>query len=288
MYDYDTVEAFGVGIFSAIVSAVFSYLPLWLFNQLKSRGLSEKHPMGRPNECDLIGITAEPNSHVSSRTVNREDSPERDAPEKGVFGIDDSSRRELVRSNGSGMHSTSAPGMEPTVQYEVFISYCRRNNERLDFEKRPAWVTRFHAQLRQILRQKVTNVQIFFDDSEIRGHEPVNGRVSQAIENATCLIVILSEAYSNSNSCTGELELFSKRSGGRRNFEQDVFIVHYDDIPHDKRPVKLQGRTGYIFFQSNSDLPGTSRPLDDASAESEYLNRMYKLCDDIAAHLKNS
>lgn len=177
----------------------------------------------------------------------------------------------------------------PGFDFDVFVSYARRNNQNGALDGQYGWVTRFQANLKRILEEKCPDVRVFFDDAAIAGNDDLDDRVVMAAQRSAILIVILSPVYLTRPYCTKERELFCGRIKDEKTAISRVFVVHYDDVPLEERPPLLSRPKGYAFFECDHINANFCRPLDDTSSKKrkdKYDDCLYVLCGEIAHKLK--
>lgn len=176
----------------------------------------------------------------------------------------------------------------PGHEYDVFVSYARRNNQDGFLDGQYGWVTRFQKNLERILNERCPGVRVFFDDGSIAGNDDLDDKVVTAVQQSATLVVVLSPVYLSRPYCTKERELYCSRIGDEKLALPRIFLVHYDDVPFDERPEILRKPKGYNFFHQDATVKSLRRPLEDDSdpLKEEYKNRIYELCGDIQNKLK--
>ena len=129
----------------------------------------------------------------------------------------------------------------------------------------------------------------FWFDTQFEGNVPLTAGLKQAVENAACLIVLLSEEFLESSWCTNELDWFTRTIESKReHLSHPVFIVLLHDIPREQWPKPLRDLdlVGYPF-EGDRVL---RTPLGYSRARPpegpEYENALRKLAGQLITHLK--
>src|SRR5215813_1631111 len=95
-------------------------------------------------------------------------------------------------------------------QYEIFISYARKDNRPLAEGER--WITQLRDCILQDHRRFSTEpLRIFFDTSDIRDMDDWRARILRGLRESRVLLVCLSHDYLASPYCRWEWEEYRNR-----------------------------------------------------------------------------
>ncbi|XP_071958716.1 uncharacterized protein [Antedon mediterranea] len=125
----------------------------------------------------------------------------------------------------------------PTLEYDVFISYCHRNTEQA-------------AQLREILTKLDQNLKVFFDTQELKTGTTWQQTLYHAIDGSTMLVAMVTKDYLKSPVCREEFNLaLAKHSQKNRDLTLIPIFLDEDvqDIPLEFKQIKLVNAVGKSF-----------------------------------------
>ena len=136
----------------------------------------------------------------------------------------------------------------------VFISYAHNDNLQPVLEKAPkGWVTFFWEQLRvALIDGGLPDAKLWLDRFEIDPAEKFTPKIEAALKSAHLLIPVLSENWVQREYCQQELETFC---ASHPEVSDSIVLVVKNEPKSQSRPILLQGREGYRFF--DIDRPGS-------------------------------
>jgi hypothetical protein len=141
----------------------------------------------------------------------------------------------------------------PTYRHDVFVSYAHFDNEEDSQEVR--WVSRFQADLKNALRQRLgADPEFFFDTRDFHAHQHVDYLLENARESALFL-AIFSPSYTARDFTRRELETFCERAPGADRIVTVELLPVEDDQQH--HPM-LRGRKRTPFWwkdKAEQDIP---------------------------------
>ncbi len=171
------------------------------------------------------------------------------------------------------------------MPYDVFISYAHRNNQPLAANDE-GWVTRFKKTLEVLLGEKLNDPKIWMDPGLAR-NRPLDDQIMAALQDTRVLVVIVSQAYLESEWCTREREAFMQLVADKTNAGYRVFGILYDDLKEGDLPRELRNLLGWRFWTADGE--GSSpRPLGRYPRvdEDQYYKQMNDLAAQMAKELK--
>ena len=142
------------------------------------------------------------------------------------------------------------------MNYELFISYSRKDNEPRNADDTCGWVTALRDEILADHRRFSTEpLRIFFDSSAIRDMDDWRQRILQGLRQSRILLVCLSPNYFKSDYCRWEFEEYAQRQVhnliGFDSFAQ-VYFVEVPGVPeHEiaKGWYELLRRHNYTDFR---------------------------------------
>jgi hypothetical protein len=146
----------------------------------------------------------------------------------------------------------SAMAFVPGFEHDVFISYAHFDNEPDAQEIR--WVSRFQADLKTALRQRVgIEPNVFFDTRNLQAHHDLEMLTDNVCQSAVFL-AILSPSYVKRDWTIKELETFEKATSGRNR------IVTVELLPvkeGDVHPLFLRLKRAQFWWKDEreEDIP---------------------------------
>ncbi|MCP4372528.1 MAG: toll/interleukin-1 receptor domain-containing protein [Deltaproteobacteria bacterium] len=147
---------------------------------------------------------------------------------------------------------------ESSYKYDIFISYCHRDNSRIG--EKPGWVDTFYEFLENWLRDRrgLSNLKIWRDESRMGGNTDFTDAIKDAINNSALFFALHSSKYPESDYCQKELGWFheynSKRPGGLRvGNGLRIFNILLNNTPHKQWSDALGKTIGFPMHDSKSD-----------------------------------
>ncbi|KPA13704.1 Toll-Interleukin receptor domain protein, partial [Candidatus Magnetomorum sp. HK-1] len=134
-----------------------------------------------------------------------------------------------------------------------FVSYCHRNNERKPGQT-AGWVTNFVNTLKIDLGEKFAkheNYHLFIDENEIKGNNQIDDKIFNELKNTDLLIIILTNAFLESQYCQEELNFFVKNMK-TQDFER-IFVVEKEIIKENKKPNSIKNLKGFRFINAENN-----------------------------------
>ena len=171
----------------------------------------------------------------------------------------------------------------PEYEYDVFLSYSRKNNNNPFLKK---WVSEFKKDLTDLVDEQTAGngtFAVFIDETEISGNQATPDRIDEAIDRSAILVLVMSQAYLESKSCQLELvRFFSLETRDSWKPDWPVFVVRYDDVGRRIWPERLKClNADYKFYITNESY---SEPVGRNGEQ--YQKGMYRLRHDLVNMLK--
>ena len=172
---------------------------------------------------------------------------------------------------------------------DVFVSYAQID----DLPARGVqygWVSTLHYNLERALsRQLGGRCSIWFDQSELRGHQSVTPEIDRKVTQAKTLVIILSKSYLLSEWCRREFALFRQAYNGARR--ERLFVVDMAGVDRDELNLLGIGDLKTYRFWHRDEAKrirtyGAPAPRPDV--EPEYYRLLDDLASDIADVLKGT
>jgi hypothetical protein len=168
----------------------------------------------------------------------------------------------------------------------VFISYARDDD--LPPPDKPDRKG-FAAFLDESLRYEFRNLgperpTIWRDTRRISDGAQFTDEIEAGLEKASLLLVILSPNWLASPWCNRELETFA-RYHGPDGLRERIVVVSKRHIDADRRPLLLQGQTGFAFYVRNESPEEIVSDLDFFDRGEPRDDRYWKQVKALAAHL---
>jgi hypothetical protein len=174
--------------------------------------------------------------------------------------------------------------------YDIFISYCHDDNEKL-FNEKLGWVEIFQDTLKKRLavyagRDELPSV--FWDNRDIQINNVLDETIEQALRETAVLVSVLSPSYVSSAWCKQEIQLFcsaaaSSRYGSLRADEDKVSRIvkilklrvanesSLAAIP------ELRDCTGLAFYEEKDGFIAEINPQRDATDWNAFVDLINKL-----------
>jgi hypothetical protein len=153
--------------------------------------------------------------------------------------------------------------------HDLFVSYAHFDNEEDSQEVR--WVSRFQADLKNALRQRLgADPEFFFDTRDFQAHQHVDYLLENARHSALFLAVF-SPSYTTRDFTRQELETFCERAPGADRIVTVELLPVEDDQQH--HPL-LRGRKRTPFWwkdKTEQDIPLRLTPKFNAEMYNERV-----------------
>ena len=169
-------------------------------------------------------------------------------------------------------------------EHDIFVSYSHIDNE--VFHKiEDGWVSTFTNILNKKLSQDLgTRDFSLWRDHRLSAHEELTPELVSIVENSALLLVIVSNAYLNSEWCQKERKTFINKVKNKIFPTSRIFIIEIDNIEIEKKPEELLDITGYKFwyideYTGKRRLLGFPEPKCD---DTDYYQRIIDLSYDLA------
>ena len=174
-----------------------------------------------------------------------------------------------------------AMGYLPQFRHDLFISYRRVSNDTPD-----RWVDTFCDDMRSQLRERVGEVAIWRDTSELRAGDAWRPEIAEAVESTGIFMALMARTYFDSDECRKELDRFLGRlkapegNGGRK------LLPIYKHPPRnpDEMPAELREIGHHEFFVQE---PRGWRELDRKRDADDYWERMSRMVQDLTQALED-
>lgn len=155
---------------------------------------------------------------------------------------------------------------------DLFISYAHVDKH---------WVDIFVPLLEQQVNWQVGRVKPdrIWKDNRFASNMAVTPEIEAQLEQATCLVSVLSPGYLASKWCQYELNRFSERVGTN---SWRIFYVELDQIAQERKPAAISELLGSRFWRQD---PLSKRTYTLNPDEHEFGDRLTDLAKDIAAVL---
>jgi TIR domain-containing protein len=171
-----------------------------------------------------------------------------------------------------------------SLDSDVFVSYAHDDNEPLPGAD--GWVDTLVACLKKEvprqLRIPKEDFELWFDKAEVAGNQPLTPQLLSAVAKSAVMVLVLSTGYLRSKWC--ELERGDFLRLVQAHQPSSIFVVHFDDIPAEKKPAELKDLFGYKFWKlderKNPQTVGYPQP------DREFYTAVLQLSSAIAVELK--
>lgn len=118
------------------------------------------------------------------------------------------------------------------MNYELFISYSRKDNTPRQPEDTRGWVTALRDEILADHRRFSTEpLRIFFDSSEIRDMDDWRHRILEGLRHSRILLVCLSPDYFKSEYCRWEFEEYVQRQVHKLMGFDSFAQVYFVEVP---------------------------------------------------------
>jgi hypothetical protein len=156
----------------------------------------------------------------------------------------------------------------PGYDHDVFVSYAHFDNEADSQDVR--WVSRFQADLKNALRQRLgEDPEIFYDTRNFEAHDHVDGLLASARRSAIFLAVF-SPSYVSRDFTIGELKAFCEGAPDANR----VVMVELLPVDEDRNHPLLRGRKRTPFWwkdRAEQDIPLRLTPRFNPEMYNERL-----------------
>jgi hypothetical protein len=131
-------------------------------------------------------------------------------------------------------------------EYDVFISYAHSDNQRRTADA-PSLIDKFVERLSSRLAELIGETPNMFRDTQLATAGRFPDRIREAIDRSTVFVIVITDAYLNSEYCKSELEAIhaaelksdlSERAGNR------IFKAFLRPFPSEQLPPTLRGSMG--------------------------------------------
>ncbi len=151
--------------------------------------------------------------------------------------------------------------MNNDLDYDVFISYARKDNETASGPE-GGWISMLHRALEVRLNQLLTEDSRIWRDPRLRGNDVLQDELMATVARTAVLVTILSPRYLGSDWCSDELSTFTvaaNDSGLAPGNKSRIFKVIKTPVALEEQPKPLQDLLGYPFY---SEDPEKKRPRE--------------------------
>ncbi len=121
---------------------------------------------------------------------------------------------------------------DATNDYDIFISYARKDNRPIQRAYPFGWVTALRDHILADHRRFSTGpLRVFLDTDEVRDMDDWRHRILGALRQSKVLLVCLSPNYFASEPCRWEWDEYDKRQALRRVGSEGVASVYFVEVP---------------------------------------------------------
>lgn len=118
------------------------------------------------------------------------------------------------------------------TEYDIFISYARRDNQPIPDTYPHGWVTSLHDHILADQRKFTTEpLRIFFDTKEIKDMDDWRYRILGGLRSSKILLICLSPNYFASEPCRWEWEEYLKRQTHQLMGMDSVATIYFAEVP---------------------------------------------------------
>jgi hypothetical protein len=169
----------------------------------------------------------------------------------------------------------------PGFKFDAFVSYAHRDDELL-FGRR--WVSASISDIESFVKSELgRDHQPYFDRRSLEGNHDIAGILDQ-VKSSAVLIVVLSNAYLESEFCLNELQTFLDERG--QAAIDSVFVVRKSKLDESyEEPGALYRVNGYQFWGLDEDHHPYTYGLTSATDE-RYCKRVTSIGTAIAQQLR--
>jgi len=175
-------------------------------------------------------------------------------------------------------------------RYDLFISYAHLD-ERTPQPGRKGWVSDFHDHL-EVGLSKVLGHMCAADiwrDPRLDGATLFDREIRERIEQAAVFLALTSPSYFNSDYCRQELACFTRAAAASKHGlvvgnRSRLVNIRLFNLPPAEWPAELAGRTGFPFFEAESD---EDLGLPISAGESAFRRQLKRLTDSLRELLED-
>ena len=139
--------------------------------------------------------------------------------------------------------------------YEIFISYCRKDNIPVD-SVQPGWVTALVKHISEDHRRFSTApLRIFFDADEIRDMDDWRHRILAALQRSKILLVCLSPGYFESTYCQWEWKEYLMRQVHTLTGSDTISSIYFIEAPGSDADENAEWRENVMRYQYTDIRP---------------------------------
>jgi TIR domain/Domain of unknown function (DUF4062) len=174
---------------------------------------------------------------------------------------------------------------------DIFISYAHIDDYPL-MTGGKGWVSGFHGSLESFVAQYLGKEVKVWRDAKLQGNGSFGSEITEQLEQAAVLVLILSPRYVESDWCQREIQTFFEKAdqaSGPCPAEKRVFkVVKYPVLRDQEKPIMLKNLLGYNFYTVDpaNDTPRDIRPEFGPEMEQAYFLRVSDLAVQITGQLK--
>jgi len=151
--------------------------------------------------------------------------------------------------------STSSDGNGNGFDYDVFISYARKDNETASAAE-GGWISMLHRALEVRLNQLLSEDSRVWRDPRLSGNDVLQAELISTVARTAVLVAILSPRYLGSSWCRDELSTFTEAANDNssaRGSKSRIFKVIKTPVELDQQPKPLRELLGYPFFSEDPE-----------------------------------
>lgn len=174
------------------------------------------------------------------------------------------------------------------TEYDVFISYSRKDNRPIPETYPCGWVTAIRDHIAADHRQFSTSpLRLFFDTQEIKDADDWRHRILGALTNSKILLVCLSPNYFASEYCVWEWEEYLRRQVHRLMGSDSVATIYFVEVPCGAEQATA-ARLGELMRGNYTDLRPWFPEGAEALQKEEVRQRMARLGETLWERLERA
>jgi len=176
----------------------------------------------------------------------------------------------------------------PNYECDIFVSYAHADNQP-PAQVQTGWVTCLVETLRSEVDRHLKNperktVEIWWDHSHLDEAKPFPDQIRSTVSKTAIQLVVLSQAYMNSDWCKSERELFLDHAGENSLQAGQIFLVDVGTLEIRDRPPEFADLLGFQFWEKKSDT-GAKRQLGYPTPNPAQPDRFFDQCVDLAVEI---
>jgi hypothetical protein len=147
----------------------------------------------------------------------------------------------------------STPNENNGFDYDVFISYTRKDNETAGAPE-GGWISMLHRALEVRLNQLLGEDSRVWRDPRLSGNDVLRDELMSIVARTAVLVTILSPGYLRSHWCQDELSCFTEAANDSElptGNKSRIFKVMKTPVALTKQPAPLQELLGYPFYSKD-------------------------------------